>query len=137
MTDQFVAEIRTWPANFEPVGWAFCNGQLLPINTNTALFSLLGTNYGGDGKTTFALPNLMDRVPTHAGQGPGLSNVALGSSQPRDPPSATVPTAVSVARDMLASNTTATMQTQQTPYSEPVLGLNYIIALQGIFPPRS
>src|SRR5262245_21036705 len=74
MSDQFVAEIRMWAGNFAPTGWALCNGQLLPISQNTALFSLLGTLYGGDGKSTFALRNLQDRSPMSAGQGPGLSN---------------------------------------------------------------
>ena len=69
--DPFVAEIRIFPFNFAPTGWAFCNGQLLPISQNTALFSLLGTTYGGDGKSTFALPNMQGNVPMHPGQGPG------------------------------------------------------------------
>jgi microcystin-dependent protein len=73
MADPFVAEIRIYPFNFAPRGWAFCNGQLLPISQNTALFSLLGTTYGGDGKTIFALPDLQERTPMHPGQGPGLS----------------------------------------------------------------
>ncbi len=71
--DPFVAEVRVFPFNFAPKGWAQCNGQLLPISQNTALFSLLGTMYGGDGKSTFALPNLMGSVPMFHGQGPGLS----------------------------------------------------------------
>src|SRR5690242_12654423 len=78
MSDQFVAEIRIFGGNFAPVGWALCNGQLLPISQNTALFSLLGTNYGGDGKSTFGLPNLQGAVPLGAGQGPGLSLRDLG-----------------------------------------------------------
>jgi microcystin-dependent protein len=73
MADQFVAEIRLFPFSFAPSGWAFCNGQLLPISQNTALFSLLGTMYGGDGKSTFALPNLQGNVAMHHGQGQGLS----------------------------------------------------------------
>ena len=78
MTDQFVAEIRTFPFNFAPTGWAFCDGQLMPISQNTALFSLLGTFYGGDGKSTFALPDLQGSAPVHPGQGPGLSERFLG-----------------------------------------------------------
>lgn len=78
MADPFVAEIRIFPFNFAPKGWAWCNGQLLPITQNTALFSLLGTYYGGDGKSTFALPNLEGSAPIHAGQGPGLSQYFLG-----------------------------------------------------------
>src|SRR5215210_691669 len=75
MADPFVAEIRIFPFNFAPRGWAWCDGQLLPLSQNTALFSLLGTTYGGDGKSTFALPDLEGSAPMHAGnsQGPGLS----------------------------------------------------------------
>src|SRR2546421_5855712 len=68
MADPFVAEIRIFPFNFPPTGWAFCDGQLMPISQNTALFSLLGTTYGGDGKSTFALPNMLDNAPMHWGQ---------------------------------------------------------------------
>lgn len=78
MSDQFVAEIRIFPFNFPPKGWAFCNGQLLPISQNTALFSLLGTTYGGDGKSNFALPNMQGNTPMQQGQGPGLSLRDLG-----------------------------------------------------------
>ena len=80
MADPFVAEIRIFPFNFAPKGWAWCNGQLLPISQNTALFSLLGTTYGGDGKSTFALPDLEGRAPMHPGQGPGLSLHDLGET---------------------------------------------------------
>jgi microcystin-dependent protein len=78
MSDQFVAEIRIFPFNFAPKGWAFCDGQLLPISQNTALFSLLGTTYGGDGKSTFGLPNMQGNTPMQQGQGPGLSLRDLG-----------------------------------------------------------
>jgi len=78
MSDQFVAEIRIFPFNFPPTGWAFCNGQLMPISQNTALFSLLGTVYGGDGKSTFALPDMQGNVPMQPGQGQGLSLRDLG-----------------------------------------------------------
>jgi microcystin-dependent protein len=80
MADPFVAEIRIFPFNFAPKGWAFCNGQILPISQNTALFSLLGTTYGGDGKSTFALPNMITNAPMHPGQGPGLSLHDLGET---------------------------------------------------------
>lgn len=80
MADPFVAEIRIFPFNFAPKGWAFCDGQLLPLSQNTALFSLLGTTYGGDGKSTFALPDLQGRAPMHPGQGPGLSLHDLGET---------------------------------------------------------
>ena len=78
MSEPFVAEIRIFAGNFAPRGWAFCNGQLLPISQNTALFSLIGTTYGGDGRTTTALPNLEGRVPMHPGRGPGLTSRRLG-----------------------------------------------------------
>ena len=80
MADPFVAEIRIFPFNFAPKGWAFCNGQLMPISQNTALFSLLGTTYGGDGKSTFALPNIQGSAVMHPGQGPGLSLHDLGET---------------------------------------------------------
>jgi microcystin-dependent protein len=78
MSNPFVAEIRIFGFNFAPTGWALCNGQLLPISQNTALFSLLGTTYGGDGKSTFALPDMQGNAPMHPGQGPGLSLHDLG-----------------------------------------------------------
>ena len=81
MSDPFVAEIRIFPFNFAPKGWAFCDGQLLPISQNTALFSLLGTFYGGDGKSTFALPNMQGNAATCQGQGSGLQDWFLGQEQ--------------------------------------------------------
>jgi microcystin-dependent protein len=78
--DPFVAEIRIFPFNFAPRGWAWCDGQLLPLSQNTALFSLLGTTYGGNGKSNFALPDLQGRAPMHPGQGPGLSLHDLGET---------------------------------------------------------
>jgi microcystin-dependent protein len=80
MADPFVAEIRMFPFNFAPKGWAWCNGQLLPLSQNTALFSLLGTTYGGNGKSNFALPDLQGRAPMQPGQGPGLSLHDLGET---------------------------------------------------------
>jgi microcystin-dependent protein len=80
MATPFVGEIRIFSLNFAPKGWAFCNGQLLSISQNTALFSLLGTQYGGDGRTTFALPNLQGSAPLHQGQGPGLSSRVIGEA---------------------------------------------------------
>ena len=80
MADQFVGEIRIFGGNFAPTGWAFCNGQLLPISQNTALFSLLGTQYGGDGKSTFALPNLQGATPLMMGQGNGLTLRDIGET---------------------------------------------------------
>jgi len=78
MSEPFIAEVRIFAGNFAPRGWAFCNGQLLPISQNTALFSLIGTIYGGDGRSTIALPNLQGRAPMHPGSGPGLTPRSLG-----------------------------------------------------------
>jgi len=80
MSDPFVAEVRIFAGNFAPRNWAFCDGQLLPIAQNTALFSLVGTTYGGDGVSTFALPNLQGRAAMHAGSGPGLTSRSLGEN---------------------------------------------------------
>ena len=79
MSEPFVGEVRMFAGNFAPRGWAFCDGQLLAVSQNDALFSLLGTIYGGDGRTTFGLPDLRGRIPIHAGQGPGLSERRLGA----------------------------------------------------------
>src|SRR5437762_9074620 len=84
MSSPFVAEIRIFACNFAPTGWATCDGQLMPISQNTALFSLLGTFYGGDGKSTFALPDLQGRAPMQQGQGPGLSERFLGEQAGSD-----------------------------------------------------
>ncbi|HEX2085007.1 MAG TPA: tail fiber protein [Solirubrobacteraceae bacterium] len=80
MADPFVAEIRVFPFNFAPKGWAWCDGQLVPLSQNTALFALLGTTYGGNGKSNFALPDLQGSVPMHPGQGQGLSLHDLGET---------------------------------------------------------
>jgi microcystin-dependent protein len=80
MSNPFLAEVRIFPFNFAPTGWAFCDGQILPLSQNTALFSLLGTTYGGDGKSTFALPDLQGSVPMAPGQGPGLMLHDLGET---------------------------------------------------------
>ena len=172
MSDQFVAEIRIFGFNFPPVGWALCAGQLLPISQNTALFSLVGTYYGGDGKTTFGLPNLGGAVPIHQGQGPGLSPRALGQTGGVE----TVTLASSQmavhthgaacntgngndygpggdvwAKDAGAGNEYAPAASGQmntaslTPAGggqahnnlQPYLSMNYCIAMQGIYPPRS
>ena len=79
MSEPFLAEIKIIGFNFAPVGWAYCDGQILPIAQNQSLYSLLGTTYGGDGRTTFGLPDLRGRIPLHQGQGPGLSSRKLGS----------------------------------------------------------
>jgi microcystin-dependent protein len=80
MSNQFLAEVRIFPFNFAPVGWAFCDGQIMPISQNAALFSLLGTTYRGDGRSNFGLPNMPGRAPMHPGQGPGLSPHDLGEA---------------------------------------------------------
>ncbi|MBZ5530007.1 MAG: tail fiber protein [Acidobacteriia bacterium] len=174
MSNQFVAEIRIFAGNFAPTGWALCNGQLMPISQNTALFSLLGTTYGGDGKSNFALPNLQGTAPMQQGQGPGLSlrdlgevggeqNVTLLQTEmpahahgvqaaagtgladptnnvwasgakgfgsvysPSSPSNVSMtPAATSIAGGNLPHN-------NMMPY----LCLTFIIALQGIFPPRT
>lgn len=175
MADPFVAEIRIFPFNFAPTGWALCNGQLMPISQNTALFSLLGTTYGGDGKSNFALPNMQGNAPMHPGQGPGLSLHDLGEMggsetvtllQSEIPVHShglmgntttgtkSVPTGNSLARTSgatpyLPSNPApqlAAMAPQALtptgggqPHNNlmPYLTLNFCIALQGVFPPRS
>ena len=169
MSEPFVAEIKIFAGNFAPKAHAFCNGQLLPIAQNTALFSLLGTNYGGDGKTTFGLPNLQGRAPLHQGQAPGLSNRSLGESGgvatvtllPAEIPAhnhgplhvhddtgtSGVPNAawnLAKAPSNIYGPATNLVAMGDTlggggPHEnrQRYLGLNFIIALQGIFPPRS
>lgn len=117
-SDPFIGEIAIFCGNFAPRGWTFCNGQLLAINSNTSLFSILGTTYGGDGRTTFGLPDLRGRVPIHAGQGAGLPKVKLGQK----------------------NNGSYVMPYFDDKYN-PVLppstqAVNYIIALQGTYPTR-
>lgn len=171
--DPFVAEIRIFPFNFAPRGWAMCNGQLLPLSQNTALFSLLGTSYGGDGRTTFALPNLQGSAPMQPGQGPGLSLHDLGEtggaqtvtlleseipahshglSVQSNPGNVKLPSpAVGLARaageNVYGPTTNLVALAPQTlpptggsqPHNnmQPYLTLNFCIALQGVFPPRS
>ena len=176
MSDPFVGEIRIFSLNFAPKGWAFCNGQILSISQNTALFSLLGTFYGGDGRVTFALPNFQGRAPLHQGQGPGLTERSLGeeggeatvtltgSELPAHPHAArcssvpglqpgpannvwsplparpTPPPVYSDAGPNVAMNPAALAQaggSQPHNNLSPYLGLNFCIALQGIFPPRN
>jgi microcystin-dependent protein len=175
MANPFVAEIRIFPFNFAPKGWAFCDGQILPLSQNTALFSLLGTTYGGDGKSNFALPNMQGNAPMHPGQGPGLSLHDLGetsgsdtvtlleSEMPSHPhqmmanafpanlglPSPTAGLAhsqggnawQSVANQnivQMSDNTIAPAGGDQ-PHNNlmPYLTLNFCIALQGVYPPRT
>ncbi len=183
-----LAEIRLFAGNFAPRGWALCQGQILPINSNQALYSLLGTIYGGDGRTTFALPDLRSRVPVSAGQAPGLSNYAQGhptgvennqmtvqqmpAHNHRVTVSAKIKATTLVGQhplpkdSILAENKEEPGDTMYNPATSsmvdmagggpitgmtlnntggnapinnigPVLGLNYIICLQGLFPSRS
>ena len=176
MANPFLAEIRIFGCNFAPSGWAFCNGQVLPLSQNTALFSLLGTTYGGDGKSNFALPNMQGNAPMFYGQGPGLSlhdigetggsdtvsllesempghthtlqasahdatlnspapTVALGRSNPsqiyKQPTGAGTPV-------FMSSSTVAPAGGDQ-PHNNlmPYLTINFCIALQGVYPPRT
>jgi microcystin-dependent protein len=174
MSSPFVAEIRIFAGNFAPTGWATCDGQLMPISQNTALFSLLGTIYGGDGKSTFALPNFQGSGPMMWGQGPGLSlrdqgeiggeqsvtliqtelpahtHQAVGNAAPgavNSPANATWAT-LSVLRQAVNvySNAGPSVMSPQAigiagsslPHNNmhPYLVLTFIIALQGVFPPR-
>jgi microcystin-dependent protein len=172
--DPFVAEIRIFPFNFAPKGWAFCDGQILPLSQNTALFSLLGTTYGGDGRSNFALPDMQGSAPMHPGQGPGLSLHDLGETGGSDTVillESEIPShshgVLSVAPNFGASSDVPTSNafakaSQGSPYAPaanlvtlsdqtiapsgggqphnnlmPYLTLNFCIALQGVYPPRS
>ena len=166
MAEPFLAEIRIFSFNFPPKGWAFCNGQFLPINQNQALFSLLGTTYGGNGQTTFALPNLKGRTPLHVGNGhiqgeaAGASAHTLSqqempqhihflnaSTSDADSPLpagnvfAVSPqqayTAPANFTPMVASSVTTVGGSQAHTNLMPYLVLNFCIALQGIFPSRN
>lgn len=175
--DPFVAEIRIFPFNFAPKGWAFCDGQILPLSQNTALFSLLGTTYGGDGKSNFALPNMQGNTPMHPGQGPGLSLHDLGETggsetvtlleseipghshnamcagasvegdknSPAGNVAAKLPGAAPPAYAPAGSGLVAMSYSALAPAGgdqphnnmSPYLTLNFCIALQGVYPPRT
>jgi microcystin-dependent protein len=173
--DPFVAEIRIFPFNFAPKGWAFCDGQLLPLSQNTALFSLLGTTYGGNGKSNFALPDMQGNAPMHPGQGPGLSLHDLGETGGSEtvslleseipshshammsaniPADQADPTGRAMARSVNAfayvagsptpalvamSDSTLAPAGGDQPHNnmQPYLTLNFCIALQGVYPPRT
>jgi len=176
MSEPFIAEIRIFAGNFAPRGWAFCNGQLLPIAQNTALFSLIGTTYGGDGRTTTALPNLQGRAAMHPGRGPGLTTRRLGQvggtqtetiSEAQLPnhthtpqgsseesefdgnpsPTGRLPGVVEGGAEPYGSaNNLITLETDAVetiggsqPHNnlQPFITMNYIIALQGLYPSRS
>ncbi|MDF2629721.1 MAG: microcystin dependent protein [Symbiobacteriaceae bacterium] len=172
--DPFIGEIKLFAGNFAPKGYALCNGQLVPLSQNTALFSILGVTYGGDGKTNFALPNLQGRAPMQAGQGPGLTNRNLGETggsttvtllTTQMPAHNHVPQCydggptVNAVQGNVWGGTSGRGAAQvftdgpinqqmkfdaiglaggSQPHNnrQPYLGLNFIIALQGIFPPR-
>ena len=174
MSSPFVAEIRMFAGNFSPTGWALCNGQLLPISQNTALFSLLGTFYGGDGKSTFALPNLQGSVPIQQGQGAGLTERFLGETS-GEPVVTLIATEMPIHNHFVqgnfnpgdvftpSPNTVLANSSPGSAYSDaagnlaqmnptaispaggslphnnmqPYLTVTFVIALQGVFPPRS
>jgi len=179
MSEPFIAEVRMWGCNFAPRGWAFCDGQLLPIASNTALFSLIGTIYGGDGRTTMALPNLTGKSPMQQGRGPGLSSRRIGQVGGSDQVALTeaqLPIHDHIVRGVAEGGSSATptnelyMGQDQSSRSEnisylstetvtntafaaeavgqagasqahenqqPFLGVNFCIALQGLYPSRS
>jgi len=172
MSEPFIAEIKIFGGNFAPRGWAFCNGQLLPIAQNTALFSLIGTTYGGDGRTTTALPNIQGRAVMHPGRGPGLTSRRLGErggvsnvtlTQQQMPSHNHTMKASSMAaetgqpdnaqfadaaplknyaslsdNEMLAAETiSANGSNRSHNNDQPFCGLNFIIALVGLYPSRS
>lgn len=124
MSEPFVGEIRMFAGNFAPRGWAFCDGQLLAVSQNDALFSLLGTIYGGDGRTTFGLPDLRGRIPLHAGTGPGLTPRRLGDKQGEEQVTLTVNQLPNHSHDWQATSTNATnaspVGTPPVPYAQPL-----------------
>lgn len=132
-TEPFIGEITMFAGNFAPRGWALCDGQLLAISGNEALFSLLGTTYGGDGRTTFALPDLRGRVVIHPGSGPGLSTYRLGQKGGAE--NMTAPEGVPVKVERYGQRKVMPVE---TPHSnlQPYGTVNYIIALQGVYPSR-
>ncbi len=171
MSDPFIAEVRIFAGNFAPRNWAFCNGQLLQISQNTALFSILGTTYGGDGRTTTALPDLQGRAVMHPGNGPGLTSRSLGQTGGNETITLTEQQMPAHSHAVQATGVTANSTSPEnaifaqsfesesfydSPSSlvdgpltantggaeahnnmQPYLALNYIIALQGIYPSRS
>lgn len=172
MTEPFVAEIRIFSFSFAPTGWAACNGQILPAAQNSALFSLLGNRFGGDGQRNFGLPNLINRVPMQAGTGPGLSPRELGEAGGAPTVALTtdqIPAHTHTMRGSVEDGTQGTLTNNVVlgtsvgaslyrdsggvqmataavastgggqPHNnmQPYLAVNFCIALQGVFPPRS
>ena len=135
--EPFIGEIRMFAGNFAPGGWAFCDGQLLSISQNSALFSLLGTIYGGDGRTSFALPDLRGRVPIHAGHGKGISNVRVGQKGGAEMQRLGKANLLKDASGKTFEANTVLSSYPEVYSRDPYLGVNYIIALVGIYPSRS
>lgn len=165
MSEPFLSEIKMVSFNFPPKGWAFCNGQTMPINQNQALFSLLGTTYGGNGMTTFALPNLQGKVPVHMGSGfalgqtggeashtlsiaemPQHPHVFQGTTNNADNPAVTGNLMATSANLYTAANNLTTLDpstvgnagsSQAHENMQPYLAVSFCIALQGIFPTQN
>jgi microcystin-dependent protein len=144
--EALIGEIKMFAGNFAPRGWAFCNGQLLPISQNSALFSILGTTYGGDGRTTFALPDLRGRVPIGPGNGPGLSTYIPGQKggqenvtllQQNMPLGMGQSAQVYSGREQSPINGVTTGSSQPIENRQPYVAIHYIICLQGIYPSRN
>jgi microcystin-dependent protein len=138
--EAFIGEVKMFAGTFAPRGWAFCDGQLLPISQNTALFSLIGTTYGGDGRTTFNLPDLRGRVPIHAGTGPGLTPRSLGQRGGREQITVVKASLPSKPSKKLTNATlilTSSSDAQEVSIMQPYTTVNYIIALQGTYPSRN
>ena len=138
--EPLIGEVKMFAGTFAPRGWALCDGQLLAISSNTALFSLLGTTYGGDGRTTFALPDLRGRVPMHAGTGPGLTSKRLGQrggSETIAVAKASLPSKPSKKLTNATSILASRSDVQEVSIMQPFTVVNYIIALQGTYPSRN
>ncbi|MGH3972051.1 MAG: phage tail protein [Pseudonocardiaceae bacterium] len=129
--EPFMGQIALVSFSFAPQGWAFCHGQLLPISEHQALFSLLGTTHGGDGSSTFALPDLTGRVPVGASEKPGSVN--LGQTSEASAPS---PGQATLGVNVNLGQASRGKEESATSPGHDALGLNYIIALQGVFPNR-
>jgi len=172
MSEPFIAEIRIFAGNFAIRSWAFCDGQLLPVAQNTALFSLVGTTYGGDGRTTFGLPNMQGRAPMHPGRGPGLTDRRLGQKTGVETVNLNDTQIASHSHTARGSENAATVSTPANNFvargggrgvnsylnaddsvgaskqllptgggqahnnMQPYLAMNFIIALQGLYPSR-